>query len=322
MTVRQQRIALVAALGFTAGIYLAWHRWRLAEQPSDLMQVWVAARAWLHGQNPYREVRAWGLWPFPLLYPFPAILALTPLAPLPAWLADAIFVALSTALLAWGLTRHRLVSPQLLVFASPPFLYAMVFVQWSPLLTGAALVPWAGFLLACKPTIGLALFAAFPRWRTVASAGALIVISVVIWPGWINEWRQALASAPNAIAPLALLGGPLMLLALLKWRRPEARLLAVLACVPHTTLLYEAVPLFLVPETWPEAWVLWGGTFLALMGHQWTGPYASQFAWVHAGGLWLLVCAYLPCLVIILRRPNVAPTAASGPATILEVPLA
>jgi hypothetical protein len=320
MTLRKQRIVLAGALGLTAGVYLTWHRWRLAEQPSDLMQVWVAARAWLQGQNPYSAVRNWGLWPFPLLYPFPAVVALAPLALLPVWLADAIFVFLGTALLAWGVTRHGLVSPQLLVFASPPFLYAMVFVQWSPLLTGAALVPWAGFLLACKPTIGLALFAAFPRRATLAGGAALVLCTVLIWPGWIHEWRAALAGAPNAIAPVTLPGGALTLLALIKWRRPEARLLAVLASVPHTTLLYEAVPLFLIPQTWPEAWVLWGGTFLALIGHQRTGPYASQLAWVHAAGLWLLVCGYLPCLVMILRRPNVAPATASSSATTEMVP--
>jgi hypothetical protein len=307
MTLRHHSIPLVSALGLTAGVYLAWHRWRLADQPSDLMQVWVGARAWLHGENPYTAVRTWGPWPFPLLYPFTAILVMAPLAALPAWLADAVFAALSTALLAWGLTRDRVVPPQLLVFASAPFLYAMVFAQWSPLLTGAALVPWAGCLLACKPTIGLALFAAFPRRATLAGGAALVACSLLIWPGWVHEWRAALGGAPNAVAPVTLPGGALTLLALIKWRRPEARLLTVLACVPHTTLLYEAVPLFLVPETWPEAWVLWGGTFLALLGHQRTGPYESQLMWVRTAGLWLLVCAYLPCLVMILRRPNAAP---------------
>ena len=67
-----------------------------------------------------------------------------------------------------------------------------------------------------------------------------------------------------------------------------------------------ALPLFLIPRTWAEAWVLWAGTFLALVGHASGGPYASQVAWVRAAGVWLVLCAYLPCLVMILRRPNVA----------------
>jgi hypothetical protein len=304
--VRQRRIALTSALGLVAGFYVVWRRWDYPEKSSDLVQVWIAARAWLGGADPYGAVKAWGGWPYPLLYPFPAVLVLAPLAVVPHWLAEGLFFALSTALLAWGTTREELVSPKLLMFVSPPFLHAMAFVQWSSLLTGAALVPWAGFLLVCKPTIGVALFAAFPRWRTVVGGVALVGVSLLAWPSWIGEWRHTIAQAPNAIAPVTLWGGPFILLALIKWRRPEARLLAALACIPHTTLMYEALPLFLVPRTWPEAWVVWGGTFLALVGHASGGPYASQVAWVRSAGVWLVLCAYLPCLVMILRRPNVA----------------
>jgi hypothetical protein len=307
MNVRQRRVALAIIAAIAAGSFVIWRRWGYPDKSSDLVQVWIAARAWLHGQNPYAAVRTWGGWPYPLLYPFSAVLVIAPLAVAPHWLAEGLFIAVSTALLAWGVTREALISPRLLMFVSPPLLHAIAFVQWSPLLTGAALVPWAGFLLVCKPTIGLALFAGFPRWRTVVGGTALIVLSVMLWPGWIREWRQALSEAPNAIAPVTLWGGPLILLALLKWRRPESRLLAVLACVPHTTLMYEALPLFLVPRTWTEGWILWGGTFLALVGHASGGPYQSQLSWVRAAGMWLVVCAYLPCLVMILRRPNVAP---------------
>jgi hypothetical protein len=41
-----------------------------------------------------------------------------------------------------------------------------------------------------------------------------------------------------------------------KWRRPEARLLAALACIPQTPVLYEVVPLFLLVRTFREAAVL------------------------------------------------------------------
>ena len=51
-------------------------------------------------------------------------------------------------------------------------------------------------------------------------------------------------------------GGPLILLALLRWRRPEARLLVALGCIPHTTMLYEALPLFLVARRWQEGVLL------------------------------------------------------------------
>ena len=299
----KQRICFALGVAALAAIYVLIKRWDNADGPSDLTQVWIAARAWVKGENPYEAVRVWGQWPFPLLYPFPAELVLVPFTVLPPWLAEVLFAAAGTGLLAWGSTREGN-APRLAMFLSAPLLYALSLGQWSPLLIGATLVPWAGFVLVCKPTIGLALCAAYPQRRMLIGCAIMLAGSVLLWPGWIAEWRMAIAQAPNAIAPITLPGGFLALLALLRWRRPEARLLAVLACVPHTTLSYEALPLFLVPATWPEAAIVWLGTFVAHVGHRNFGPYASQFAWVQASGVWLVWAVYVPCLVMVLRRPN------------------
>ena len=299
----KQRICFALGVAALAAIYVLVKRWDNADGPSDLTQVWIAARAWVRGENPYEAVRVWGQWPFPLLYPFPAALVLVPFTVLPPWLAEALFAATGTGLLAWGSTREG-DAPRLAMFLSAPFLYALSLGQWSPLLIGATLVPWAGFVLVCKPTIGLALCVAYPQRRMLVGCAIMLAGSVLLWPGWIGEWRMAIAQAPNAIAPITLPGGFLTLLALVKWRRPEARLLAVLACVPHTTLSYEALPLFLVPATWPEAAIVWLGTFVAHVGHRNFGPYSSQLAWVQASGVWLVWAVYVPCLVMVLRRPN------------------
>ena len=120
-------------------------------------------------------------------------------------------------------------------------------------------------------------------------------------PSWPLDWRAAVHEAPNAIAPVTVGGGWLVLGVAFCWRRPGARLLLALACIPHTTLSYEALALFLIVETWAEAWVLWVGTTVALLGHIGAGPYASQYDWIH-GAIWLVWCAYLPCTVMLLRR--------------------
>jgi hypothetical protein len=308
----RQRYAFVAVTGLVTALYVVHLRLPHPERLSDLAQVLVGARAWLHGGNPYQAVQAWAAWPFPLLYPFTAVIAAAPLTVFPTWAAEALFAGCSTALLAWGLTHDPRDYPKLLVFTSAPFIHGVVLNQWSPLLAGAVLVPWAGFVLACKPNIGLALLIAFPRFATAASAAALAALSFLLWPGWAADWRTALAGAPNAVSVIGLPGGVLLLLAAIRWRRPEARLLLAMSVVPHTTLPYEALPLFLIPRTWTEAWVLWAGSAAALLGQSVTGPYASQMAWVRAGGAWLLCCAYLPCLVFVLRRS--APP--DGPAAI------
>lgn len=152
-------------------------------------------------------------------------------------------------------------------------------------------------------------------WRRIAYASlagvAVIGASLVICPEWPLDWLRAISHSPHIIAPVTLLPlGPLVVLALLRWRRSEARLLAVMACVPHTVVLYETLPLFLIPETRFELLVLvllsdlaFGvGYFLALrMVHS---P-ADLAAYVRTIGHIIVALLYLPCVVMVLRRPNV-----------------
>src|SRR5438034_592246 len=80
---------------------VAWSVWRQPQPlPSDLAPVWAGARALLARQNPYEAVRpanplSLG---FPLMYPLTAVLTLTPVAVLPLWWVDPIFVGLGFAL--------------------------------------------------------------------------------------------------------------------------------------------------------------------------------------------------------------------------------
>jgi hypothetical protein len=301
------RAALTLSVGVTASL-LAWSVWsRPQPQVSDLAQVWAGARAVLHRQNPYDAVgpgRAFD-WPFPLFYPMTAVLTLVPLAWLPLRWVDPIFVGLGFALFTYGVTMRRLVTPALIALVSLAALMTLQTSQWSLLLTGAALVPGFGWLLIAKPTIGLALFAAFPRWKTAIGCSVVLILAIIIRPTWVADWRATFSSAPHVVAPILRTGGPLLLLALLRWRRADARLLVALACVPHTTVPYETIPLFLIPQTWPQAWSLWALGLLAYVGQWATGPYASQAAYWAGGARWIVVLLYLPCLGMILSRPNV-----------------
>jgi hypothetical protein len=103
-------------------------------------------------------------------------------------------------------------------------------------------------------------------------------------------------------------GGPLILLALLKWRRADARLLVALACVPQTPVLYEVVPLFLLVRTFKEAalLVVLTGVVGALVNRIAQG--ADYNTWMAINGQWMVWLVYLPCTAIVLRRPNEGPT--------------
>jgi hypothetical protein len=303
---RVQRAVLATAVAVTAALF-TWMFWSHPRpQGSDLGQVWAGARALLHGQSPYDVVgpgRTFD-WPFPLLYPATAAVTLLPLASLPMRWVDPIFVGVGFGLFAYAVTARRLAAPALVALVSLAGLMTLQTSQWAVLLTAAALIPGLGWLLVAKPTIGLALFAAFPRRTTANVCAAFILLTLMVSPGWVFDWRATFASAPHVVAPVTRWGGPLLLLALLKWKRADARLLLALACVPHTTAPYETIPLFLIAQTWTQAWTLAALGLLAYVGQWATGPYLTQQAYWASGAQWIVALVYLPCLGMVLSRPN------------------
>jgi hypothetical protein len=181
-------------------------------------------------------------------------------------------------------------------------------VQWSNLLAAAMLIPVLGGLAAAKPNIGLGMVAHADRARTLWSmaigALGLVVLSFAIFPSWLGFWLENARSAPH-VSPLLLRpGGPLLLVALARWRRPEARLLAALACTPLTPTFYDPVLLYLVTRTFREALALTVCTFVLFFIVVFSNPIRTAAEWgdiVATASVWVL---YLPCLVMILRRPN------------------
>jgi hypothetical protein len=129
------------------------------------------------------------------------------------------------------------------------------------------------------------------------------VLSLFVMPTWPREWLAQLPSSPYHFSPLRTPVGFLTLLALLRWRRPEARLLAVMGVVPQSPFVYEALPLFLIPRTRMQNYALVIGSDLALGVYIATrGRPTSEF--FHVNGIAVVVAMYLPVLVMVLRRPN------------------
>jgi len=310
---RRSRALLALSAGVLSGIRA--FIWLTGESKSrDFDQVWYAARALFAGRNPYAEIGP-GLpfdWPAYFFYPLNAPLLAAPLAVLSRPLAGVLFAAMASALFVWAATRRSLAPAVVITSASAAF--AAEAIQWSPLLGAAFGIPWLGVVLSAKPTIGLAIFAARPSMWAVAGGVVLALVGLVLLPTWPSDWLSAVrhtslltAGGTPYMAPILSVGGAFTLLLLARWRRPEARLVLALACVPQTTLLYETVPLFLVPQTLVEGGVLWLGSWLVVLWQSLNAPFASELARFTSSNLaigWLL---YLPCTVIILRRPNVGP---------------
>jgi hypothetical protein len=298
---------VVAACG--AGLYTWLFRGKGDAQPSDFQPLWEATRAWWHGINPYTIPGPFEWSHHYLAYPMPAVLVASPFAALPLRWAETLFVALGFGALAFVLTRDRWRRP------GPPWVFASivgVFVaqhaQWSMLMTAAPFVPAAlGFVLVCKPTVGLALFAARPSRAAAIECATLIVVSLILFPSWPRAWWDATRPIAAAVtAPIARPGGFLVLAALARWRRADARLLVAMALAPHTPMIHEAVPLFLIAEKLEEGAILAGLTMLSLAALYQLGPYADQPAFYAMSGRLMVWCLYLPATIIVWRRPNVA----------------
>jgi hypothetical protein len=270
--------------------------WLTVGWPWDAVQLVLAARALLAGSDPFAALPS-AEFPFELYYPLPAVLLAIPLAAMPEAVARISWAALTGAAFAWGVRG----SPRVAAL-SASFVVCLVLGQFAPALMAAAAIPWLGFLWVAKPSIGLALFAAYPTRRAALSAVALVALSLAVMPEWPLRWLEALGTMPQQ-APVVLPGGAILLLGFLRWRTPEGRLLGTLSLVPHGA--YDAVVLFLVCRTLRQG--------LALAALTWTGAFVSGWLWPdtpeggmpHAGR-WVvaLVSLYLPALWLTLTRPD------------------
>lgn len=299
---RAWRAKVSLAVGIYVGVFVLGLYSR--QEPgviSDWDPTWVATSALLRGESPYAaiEVPPWPNW---LLYPLPALLVTAPFTLLPLTLARVLFAGLGAATFAYVITRRHRWTLYFLI--SGAMLRSYVDVQWSPLLIAAALTPSLSWLLAVKPTLGFALWTAWPSRRAVIGGLLLVGISFLVRPGWLQEWLASVARTPHE-PHLFRPGGFLMLLGMLRWRRPEGRLLAALCLVPQTTALYETLPLALLCHNRAQAAGFAGLTMLAHVlfqfGPQGLWPVGAEYQW------WvLLALVYLPAIVLVLRRRNEA----------------
>jgi hypothetical protein len=219
--------------------------------------------------------------------------------------AAAIFTAAASGALAFLLTAGGLGTLALLLCA--PFVVAVSAAQSSPALMAASMVPMAQGLLAAKPTIGLALLAARPtRWAIIGGVILCVAASLAL-PPWPREWLEAVGRSSYYHAPiLRWYVGPLLALAALKWRRPEARIFFVLSCVPQQLLFYDQLPLALVPLSERERLIFAWSSWVAYVGWIVTSSRGVfEVVDLRETAPWVLSLIYMPALVMVLRRPNV-----------------
>ena len=304
---RRARLLIALGIGAAAVGIAAIQAVALHGAPTDFGWIWFAARASLHGRDAYQLIGPGREWDYvlPFLYPLTAPTVILPLALLPLLAARLCFVGVSSALLAYGITRDGYA--RLPVFLSGAWLIAVIAAQWSPLLVAAALIPELTWVYAAKPNFGAALLLSTGTrrsWRVAVIGGVLVLlVSLVLNPHWFASWLGIVRQDEGRKMPLLTPAGVLLLLALLRWRRRDAHLILLLAVTPMTIVAYDALPLFLIPSTLVEATLLSIGSVLAARLHVFVHSWPQETGWpVATAGH--LVLTFWPALVMILRRPN------------------
>ena len=279
--------------------------------PGDYTLHWWAGDALRRGYSPYAVINAWSpLYPFcsGYLYWLPTALLLEPLAWLSMQWAMIVFTACSAGVFTFALTRDGWW--RLPFLASLPFYHAIMGGQVTPLVIAAVLLPSLGWLAPMKYTMAAAGFAYNLSRRYALLAAGIVTLSVLIAPWWPLQWWHELGDVAGRYyhIPLLVPGGVLTLCALLRWRRPEARLLVGMTCIPQTMLYYDQLPLLLVAQSRKQALAMTLVSWLpvpvvaALHGGAMSAERQQLFAW---NAPVIVALYYLPAMIVVLCRSNV-----------------
>lgn len=286
-SVRRDLLLLAIALAFVLVCRLLLYVW-MPERISDFDLLYDAAARLVHGENPYPT----GTQRFP--YPLPAVLLAVPFTRIPLERARPILDVLIGWAFVYGLWKYR--GPYaLLAVVSGAYLFAMTRGQTTPLMVAASLIPALGFLLAVRPNTGAALWIARPSLMALLGASLFLALSLVVLPSWPWDWWLALPLDNTGLMPPVLRPfGVVLLLAALRWRTPEGRLILAIAFIPQTTLPYELVALALVPANRLEMAIYVGGSWIAVVAAE-----RLDIGWPVS-----LCAVYLPMLYLVLRRKS------------------
>jgi hypothetical protein len=311
----RSRLIVATAIGAIGAFLIHFQYGLLPNFHTDFGMAWYGASALAHGHDPYSLIgpgRAFD-YEWPLIYPATALVAVMPLMTLSEHVAATIFVAVSSFLLAFGVTRNGW--HLLPLFATEAYANSARLGQWSILLTSFLFFPWVGFVLSAKPQTAIPLLLAAQSRKALVFAliGAVILtgISLALFPRWPLAWIEGVRNARFMDPPITRFGGFLVLLALVRWRRPEAWLIVALACMPQAWGWYNTLPLFTIPATWREsvamAVVATAGAWIAGAPIHQVASLAELYDWI---GTLIVFSVYLPATILVLRRPNSGPSPA------------
>src|ERR1700691_6770524 len=193
------RVAISVTIGLASGIFCWLLMKHLHQEAADFRWALHLAQQLLARQNPYDT---------PLeQYPLTAGLFALPFVRFQPAIAAGLFWGISSAALAFGLTRHNFRA--LLIFLAYPYWAGLITVQWSPIITASAFFPLLLPLTMAKPQVGLPVFLTHANRRGLLVCVAFGVLSLVLMPKWPLLWFGQWGNYQHFI-PLLILTGQLL----------------------------------------------------------------------------------------------------------------
>jgi hypothetical protein len=290
------RIVVATFIGVASGSFCFFLMRRLRMQAGDFGWAIHLAERWLGVQNPYDT-------PYEQ-YPFTAVFFGLPFVHLSKELSAGIFFGLSSAALAFGLTREDW--GRLLIFLAYPYWIALLYVQWSPLIAAGAFFPLLLPVVLAKPQVGLPIFITRLSVKGAIGCALLLIASLIALPRWPTLWLHQTGNYQHFFAILTL-PGPIVLLALLRYRDRDAWLLLLTSLMPQRWF-FDSFILWLIPKSRREIMVT---VFFSWCAGLWRW-YHPPHSLVEVARL-VVIFTYLPMLAIVLLRdrPSAAPQGAA-----------
>jgi hypothetical protein len=281
----RKRLTISSAIGLVTGVFCWFLLKNLHQNAGDFRWAVHLAQRLVARQNPYDT---------PLeQYPLPAAFVALPFLHVPPESAAGLFYGISSFLLALGLTRDHY--RRLLVFFAYPYWAGLFVAQWSALITASAFFPLLLPATMMKPQVGLPVFLTRLSRRGLLACVFVAGLSLAVLPRWPWLWLGQTHYYEHFI-PLLVFPGPLLLLALLRYRERDAWLLLLSAILPQRWF-FDSLTLWLIPKSRREivfpACFSWG---------------AGIWRWFHQPanftevGRASVIFFYLPMLIVLLLR--------------------
>ncbi|MFZ0760837.1 MAG: hypothetical protein WAM69_12890 [Candidatus Sulfotelmatobacter sp.] len=286
----RKRITVAAVVGLASGMFCWFLLKHLHQNAGDFHWALHLAQRLIARQNPYDT---------PLeQYPLPAAFVALPFLRIPPEIAAGLFYGISSALLAFGLTREGY--GRLRVFLAYPYWAGVITAQWSAIVAASAFFPLLLPVTMMKPQVGLPVLLTRLSRRGLLACIFVAGLSLIVLPRWPLLWLGQTRYYEHFI-PLLVFPGPLLLLALLRYRDRDAWLLLLAAVMPQRWF-FDSFTLWLIPKSRREllfpAFLSWG---------------AGIWRWYHLPanftevGRAAVLFLYLPMLIVVLLRSASSP---------------